>query len=203
MLEDAKPRFTKEKIAILALWFGVLIGVRILVGFVLTDMWIGTIGAVGITFAIFYLTLRFTPLHKYREIVNASLSLWYRKKFFYITGAISMFLLGGILFMIEYGHANYEDRLITMDMTQEEFDEALRMFGGDEGIGRNLVNLNEYSAFEIIAITLASADKNFDGYYSKVVSYMFAEDIEIMVFMLLFRTRREIFTAPNMKKVQP
>jgi hypothetical protein len=73
------------------------------------------------------------------------------------------------------------------------------MFGGDEGIGRNLANLDGYSAFELIAITLASADKNFDGYYSKVVSYMFAEDIEIMVFMLLFRTRREVFTAPNLK----
>jgi hypothetical protein len=50
-----------------------------------------------------------------------------------------------------------------------------------------------------MAITLASADKSLDGYYAKVVSYMFAEDIEIMVFMLLFRTRREIFTAANVK----
>jgi hypothetical protein len=200
MLEEAKPRFTKEKITILALWFGVLIGVRILLGYVLVDMWMGTIGAVGITFAIFYLSLRFTPLQKYRAIINSSLALWYRKKFFYITGAISMFLLGSILFTIEYGHANYEDRLITMDMTQEEFDETLMKFGGDEGTGRNLAeNLNDYSALEIISITLASADKNFDGYYSKVVSYMFAEDIEIMIFMLLFRTRREIFTAPNLK----
>jgi hypothetical protein len=41
----------------------------------------------------------------------------------------------------------------------------------------------------------ASADKTLDGYYySKAVSYMFAEDIEIMIFMLLFWTRREIFS---------
>ena len=57
-------------------------------------------------------------------------------------------------------------------------------------------NLRKYSTVEIIAITLASADKTLDGYYySKAVSYMFAKDIEIMIFMLLFRTRREIFTV--------
>jgi hypothetical protein len=57
-------------------------------------------------------------------------------------------------------------------------------------------NLRKYSTVEIIAITLASADKTLDDYYySKAVSYMFAEDIEIMIFMLLFRTRREIFTV--------
>jgi len=64
----------------------------------------------------------------------------------------------------------------------------------------NLVeNLRKYSPVEIIAITLASADKTLDGYYSIAVSYMIAEDFEIMIFMMLFRTRREIFTArpPN------
>jgi hypothetical protein len=56
-------------------------------------------------------------------------------------------------------------------------------------------NLRKHSTVEIIAITLASADKTIDGYcYSKAISYMFAEDIEIMIFMLLFRTRREIFS---------
>lgn len=56
-------------------------------------------------------------------------------------------------------------------------------------------NLRKYSTIEIIAITLASTDKTLDSYYySKAVSYMFAEDIEIMIFMLLFRTRREIFS---------
>jgi hypothetical protein len=58
-------------------------------------------------------------------------------------------------------------------------------------------NLKNHSAFEIIAISLASADKNLSGYYSKIVSYMFAEDIEVMIFLTLFRSRREIFAAPK------
>jgi hypothetical protein len=55
--------------------------------------------------------------------------------------------------------------------------------------------LQKYSPIEIIAITLASADKSLDGHYGKAVSYMFAKDIEIMIFMLLFRKRGEIFAA--------
>lgn len=199
---ELKPRITKERIAILALWFGVLVGVRLLLGLVLKDMWVGTIGAVAVTFIIFYLTLRYTPLQQYRDLINSSLSLWYRRKFFYISGILSMLVLAAILFAIEYGHTNYSDRLITMDMTPEQFDEALRMLGASEQMGKNLAdNLRKYSPFEIVVIALASADKNLEGYYSKLVSFMFAEDIEIMVFMLLFRTRREIFSAPVIRRI--
>jgi hypothetical protein len=51
-----------------------------------------------------------------------------------------------------------------------------------------------------MAITLASADKNFDGYYSKIVSFMFAEDIEIMIFLMIFRSKKEVFAAPSIKQ---
>jgi len=199
MLEQ-RAKFSKQRIAVLALWFGVLIGVRLLLGLVLANMWLGTIGAVAITFGIFYATLRFTSLQKYRDGINSSLAFWYRRKFFYITGAISMFLLGSILFLIEFGHSNYGDRLITVDMTKEEFEDALVMFGAADQMSKNLADtLEKHSALEIIAITLASADKNLDGYYSKIVSYMFAEDIEIMIFLILFRSRREIFATPRVR----
>lgn len=200
MLEQEKGlRFTKERIAVLALWFGVLIGVRVLIGFVLQNMWFGTIGAVTITFVIFYATLRYTRLQKYRQLINQSLMLWYRKKFFYISGMVSLFILGSILGFTEYGYANYSDRLITMDMSQEDLQRSLNLLGTNDLHGGLAKSLDKYSPFEIMAITLASADKSLNGYYAKVVSYMFAEDIEIMVFMLLFRTRREIFTAANVK----
>ena len=59
LLEQKKnKRVGKDKIAVLALWFVVLIAVRVLLGFVLHNVWIGTLGAVTITFAIFYITLR-------------------------------------------------------------------------------------------------------------------------------------------------
>jgi len=197
--QEKSLRFTRERIAVLALWFGVLIGVRVLLGFVLQNMWFGTIGAVTITFVIFYATLRYTRLQKYRQLINQSLMLWYRKKFFYISGIVSLFILGSILGFTEYGYANYSDRLITMDMSQEDVQRSLDVLGASD-LQSGLVNsLQKYSPFEIMAITLASADKSLDGYYAKVVSYMFAEDIEIMVFMLLFRTRREIFTALRVK----
>ena len=118
LLEQKKnDRVGKDKIAVLALWFVVLIAVRVLLGFVLHNVWIGTLGAVTITFAIFYITLRYTTLQKYRQLINSSLNYWYRKKFFYISGIVSLVILGGILGFIEYGYANYADRLITVDFT--------------------------------------------------------------------------------------
>ena len=202
MLEQEKGlRFTKERITVLALWFGVLVGVRVFIGFVLENMWFGTIGAVTVTFIIFYATLRYTRLAKYRQLINQSLMLWYRKKFFYISGMFSLFILGTILGFTEYGYANYSDRLITMDMSQQDLQRSLNLLGPNDLNVSLIKNLQKFSPVELIAITLASADKSLDGYYAKIVSYMFAEDIEIMVFMLLFRTRREIFTAAKVKSI--
>lgn len=200
LLEQKANRIGKDKIAVLALWFAVLIGVRVLLGFALHDTWVGTLGAVAITFAIFYVTLRYTTLQKYRQLINSSLSYWYRKKFFYISGIVSIVILGSILGFIEYGHANYADRLITMEFSQQEIEESFGALTASQQMQAKLVeNLRKFSLVEIIAITLASADKTLDGYYSMAVSYMFAEDIEIMIFMLMFRAKREIFAAraPN------
>jgi hypothetical protein len=195
-LLEQKERLGKDKIAVLALWLTVLIGVRVLLGFVLQNAWVGTLGAVTITFAIFYVTLRYTTLQKYRQLINSSLNYWYRKKFFYISGISSLVILGGILGFIEYGHANYADRLISVDFNQQEIEESFGALTASQQMQARLVkNIQKYSPVEIIAITLASADKTLGGYYSLAVSYMFAEDIEIMIFMLLFRARREIFAA--------
>jgi hypothetical protein len=192
----------KDKIAVLALWFAVLIGVRILLSFLLRDAWIGTLGAVGVTFAIFYVILRYTTFQKYRKLINSSLSYWYRKKFFYVSGIVSLVILGSILAFIEYGQSNYSDRLIIVDLTHEEIEESLGALTADQQMQAKLVdNLRKYSPVEIVAITLASADKSLGGYYSLTVSYMFAEDIEIMIFLMLFRTRREIFTSPKAPNV--
>jgi len=198
--QNRTKKIGKDKVAVLALWFAVLIGVRILLGYVLQHAWIGTLGAVTITFAIFYLTLRYTTLQKYREVINSSLSYWYRKKFFFISAIASIVILGGILGFTEYGRANYADRLITVDFNAQEIQQSFGALTASDQMQAKLVeNLKKYSPMEILAITLASADKSLDGYYSLVVSYMFAEDVEIMIFVMLFRARREIFTAraPN------
>ena len=197
LLEQKKgEKLGRDKIAVLALWFAVLIGVRVLLGFVLHNAWVGTIGAVGITFVIFYLTLRYTTLQKYRQVINKSLNYWYRKKFFYISGIVSLVILGSILAFIEYGYVNYSDRLISVNFTEEEIGESFGALTASQQMQARLVeNLRNYSPLELLAITLASADKSLQGYYSLTVSYMFAEDIEIMIFMMLFRTKREIFAA--------
>lgn len=203
LLEQKKSeKIGKDKIAVLALWFAVLIGVRVLIGFGLHNAWVGTLGAVAITFAIFYVVLRYTTFQRYRQVINSSLNYWYRKKFFYISGIVSLIILGSILGFVEYGHANYSERLITVDFTEEEIEESFGALAVNQQMQANLAqNLQKYSPVEIVAITLASADKSLDGYYSLAVSYMLAEDIEIMIFMMLFRTRREIFAAAKAPNV--
>ncbi|HEX7033823.1 MAG TPA: hypothetical protein VF172_12565, partial [Nitrososphaera sp.] len=147
--------------------------------------------------AIFYVSLRYTRLQKYREVINSSLNYWYRKKFFYISSILSLIILGSILGLIEYGYVSYSDRLVTIDFMQEESKESFGARSASQQVQERLAqNLQRYSYMEILAITLASADKSLDGYYSLAVSYLFAEDIEIMIFMLLFRARRDIFAAP-------
>ncbi len=90
--------------------------------------------------------------------------------------------------------------MIIVDFNKQEIEESLGALTASEQMQAKLVeNLKKYSPVEIVAITLASAYKSLDGYYSLAVSYMFAKDIEIIIFMILFSTRREIFTArtPN------
>ena len=200
MLEE-KPKLTKERFLVLALWFGVLVGIRVILGFLLQNLWVGTVGAVAITFAIFYFSLRINALGRFRVLINSALAIWYRRRFFYVTGAASMLMLASLLVLIEYGYSNYGDRLITMNMSEEELEEKLRLLSGDSGPTGDLPQkLAKYSALDIMAITLASADKNFEGYYSRIVGFMFAEDIEIMLFMTIFRSRKEIFSAPRITK---
>jgi hypothetical protein len=55
-----------------------------LLGFMLENMWLGTMGAVAVTFVIFYATFRYTGLQKYRQLINSSLMLCYRKNSFII-----------------------------------------------------------------------------------------------------------------------
>jgi len=132
-------------------------------------------------------------------VINSSPNYWYRKKFFYISSIAGRFRLEVIPGFSEYGHANYADRLMTVDFSQEEIEESFGALTASKQVQAKLVNIRENSPVEIIAITLASADKSFDGYYSLVVICMFAEDIEIMIFMFLVMSRREIFAArvPN------
>src|SRR5215813_9399184 len=98
---SAIQTLNSEKAAVLLSWFALLLVVRLVLSTALQHMWIGTIGAVTITFAIFYIALRYTPLRRCSAKVDAVLLTWYRKRFFYISGIASIFLLASILGAIE------------------------------------------------------------------------------------------------------
>ena len=102
-----KGTFDKQKMSIIGLWFLILSGIRILLGSELKDIWIGTFGAVALSFIVFYLTIRYTPLQRCRPKVNAILSQWYRRKYFLISTIAISAILGNLLVLIQFGYSYY------------------------------------------------------------------------------------------------
>lgn len=178
----------RQKLAILAFWFVSLIAVRLLLGLVLSNLWLGTVGSVGVTFAIFYFALTHTPLRKYRFAVNEILQEWYRKKYLLYSVAVSASIILGLIALIEYGYANYPAEVVTlreittMEDAQNHVNESVRHLA-----------LKGYPLLDAASITAASVDKTLQGFYLKSASFVFAEHLEVIAFMLLARKSATLF----------
>ena len=108
----------------------------------------------------------------------------YTKNYFLITGLILSFLLGGILLIIEYGYFHYYNILIKLNIFDEKQTEQL-LLQANSG--------KPYSIYAITAIIIVSIDKSLDGNYSKLISYFLAEDVEMMILILILRKRKTLF----------
>jgi hypothetical protein len=191
----------KEKIAILAVWFASIVGIRFFLGLILSNIWIGTVGAVAITFAIFYFTLRYTTLSRYSNAVNSAVQSWYSKRYVLFGLLTSMVVLAGLMALAEIGYLYHSDKVISM----WELENPDTLDGTRAQLTASLDSLRAqgYSQIDSLAIILASVDKSLDGHYLQAVSFILAEDIEILVFSLLLRKigqERSIFSsqvAPN------
>ena len=188
--------FGKEKVIILVIWFVSLVGTRLLLASLLAleGTWVATAGSIGIVFVLFYVTLRYTPLSRYAKTVNAALLSWFSKRYFLWGVISSMVVLSSLVFFIEFGYFYHSDELVSYEQFQGiDDDENL-----SDVIGR-LLSLSpasmpvgssqghQYGLIDTLSIMLASVDKSLDGYYVKAVSFILAEDIEILIFMILVR----------------
>src|SRR5437588_4361882 len=146
MLEQKKwlASANLQKFNVLASWFLLLISVRLALGFTLQSTWIGTFGAVAITFGIFYGALRYTRLSKFGEIVDRILLTWYKKKFFFLSGFACIIILLLVLIITEYGYAMYSDKLITLEFSQLQLSKSVEVLSANhalmEQLHKNLVN---------------------------------------------------------------
>ncbi len=160
-----------------------------LLGLALSDLWTGTIGAVGITFGVFYFALTRTPLGKYRPAVNCILREWYAKKFLLYSVAISASVILGIIVLVEYGYAYHRSDLIsiydldTVDSAQKHVNDSVRE-----------LTLRGHSIMDIFSITAASVDRSLNGYYLKSASFVFAEHLEVMAFLLIAKKSANLFS---------
>lgn len=178
----------RQKLAILAIWFVSLVAVRLLLGLVLSNLWLGTVGSVGITFALFYIALVHTPLRKYRFAVNSILQEWYRKKYLLYSVAVSASIILGLIALIEYGYANHPAEVVTLreittvEDAQNHVNESVKQLA-----------LKGYPLLDAASITAASVDKTLQGFYLKSASFVFAEHLEVIAFMLLARKSASLF----------
>lgn len=181
---------------ILSAWFVSLVGIRVLLGFELSNIW-GTAGAVAITFAIFYLALRYTPFSRYSKSVDAVLRDWYSKRYVFYGLIVSMAVLSTLIILTEVGYAYHPDKIISIWDAKETDNlsstHSKLATSVDELLGQG------YSRFDALAITIASVDKSLNGHYLQSVSFILGEDVEILVFLLMIKRigNRPIF--PNGK----
>ena len=178
----------RQKLAILVIWFLSLVGVRLLLGLVLSNLWIGTVGAVGVTFGLFYFALTSTPLRKYRFVVNQILQDWYKKKYLLYSVGFSASIILGLIVLIEYGYANHPTEIVSLR-------EITTVQGAQDHVNESVkqLTLRGYSAFDAASITAASVDKSLQGFYLKSASFVLAEHLEVMAFMLLARKSASLF----------
>ena len=179
----------KQKIGILVLWFVSLVCVRLLLGLAFSNLWIGTVGAVAITFGLFYFLLIHTPFRKYRFAVNAILREWYSKKFLLYSIGISASVILAIIVLIEYGYAYHSGEILSIydissvQAAQQHVDQSIRE-----------LTLRGHSLLDASAITAASVDKSLQGYYLKSATFVLAEHMEVMAFMVLARKSATLFS---------
>lgn len=160
-----------------------LTGIRFLLAFALANVWIGTFGAVALTFALFYLVIRYTPLKKHARTVNVILSKWYQRKYFLASAMATSAILATLLLLTQYGYSHYGSRLVLLDVfnpDDRELDNALHPF-------------ENYPLLDKIAITAASIDKSLNGNYSRTTSFLLAEDLEMLSFVLVVRKKKNLF----------
>ena len=182
--------YSKEKIAILAIWFVSLIGVRILLGFTLSNIWLGTVGAVAITFAAFYIVLKYTPFKKYSKAVNSTLCEWYHKKYVLYGLVASIAVMITLMFLIEFGYVYHANQITSL--AQLEMRSGDNNLGADDQISHSIRTLLTKGLpwGDALSIMAASVDKSLGGYYMKLVSYILAENLEIMAFLFVVKKTR-------------
>lgn len=204
--------FRKEKVIILAIWFAGLIGVRLLLGTLLAleGTWPATAGSIGIIFAIFYVVLKYTSLSRYSGIVNAALLSWFSKRYFVWGVVSSMVVLSSLIFLVEFGYLYHSAELISYEQFRGISNNDENSIGTVQKLLTSSADTTaasqrpHYGIIDTMSILLASVDRTIGGYYVKAVSFILAEDVELLIFMVLVRRSGEkgLFQSGNASTIQ-
>lgn len=195
--DPAVRRNHKVTVIILVIWFALLASTRILLSFLLANVWVGSVGAMALTFLVFFTALYYSPLRKYRSVVASTLANWYKKKYVIATLVISTLIIGTIIFLADYGYSRFGDKLLVLSDVND-YDVAQKQVNGSV---RSLVTQG-YSLFDVLSIMVASIDRSMDGYYLKIAGFVLAENLEIGAFLLFIKKsklfQKELHTSSKL-----
>jgi hypothetical protein len=197
--------YGREKIIILALWFVCLTGIRLLLGsfFAINTTWIGTTGAIGITFAAFYIALKFTPLARYSKQVNSALVSWYTTKYLLWGLVGSMIALSALIGLVEFGYSYHSASVASFEelkySSSNGYDHSAALFQKVMKSSISGTSGKQLPSIDALSILIASVDKSLDGQYVKAVSFILAEDVEILIFMIFVRRSRGFLVSGKNK----
>ena len=163
--KPAKPP-RKQRIIALASWAGLIGGIRYGFGALMPSQIFGSLGALALGFAVFYLVLNYTSFgRKYKDRFYAVMRYWYKSRgmsvFFYVMFALNIAVLSGV----EYGH---------------------HIFTSDQLNDKNLV-LEGRPVDQLFGYVAAGIDNAQHGAFRWTMWLLFYEDIELIIFMLLVR----------------
>jgi len=192
-------------IGVLALWGISILGIRLAMLYILPDSYWGSLGAVSIGFAVLWILMTRTKLVRFREEIFKILTRWYRRRFIWVAIGFGIVFSVSIIALIDLGYNEYGEYVKIITETPE-FKETV-IEGKDPEVLRDALVQTfsdpetqeafkrfvfDENAIAITAIAYASIDVAYDGWMRNMFGIILAEDLEIAVFLVLFRVRPQL-----------
>jgi hypothetical protein len=88
-----------------------------------------------------------------------------------------------LLILIQFGYSYYASKLVSINVFELK----------DKDLEKGLLPYRNYPFVDKIAIIVASIDRSLNGNYSKTTSFLLAEDMEMTIFVIMARRKRNLF----------
>ena len=163
--------------------------------------WIGSLGAVTLTFALFYFSFKhIKKLFPYKQMFNTVMQNWYRNHYFRVGYIVFTAYTIFFVFTLQYGHDHFDTALNVAKTTHREFVPSfdgnvtkVELNNQNQSSKVYLVQMDPNDAvriFQLFALLQSSMDSDFHSLLGTANWVMIYEEIEVAIFFVMMRTGR-------------